>query len=210
MLIFILTGLAFGTAILHLWGEYHGPQWLIYSAKPLTTTLLLLLAVVAPQPVSGFYQWSIVAGLLFSLVGDIFLMLPSDRFMAGLISFLIAHLWYIAAFASQVHWPLFSWWGVPVIIWGGVIYVLLAPHLGRLRLPVLGYMAAILFMAWLAITLSGQRGETWTEWAASGAVLFVLSDSVLALNRFRKPFGSAQLIVLGSYYLAQWFIALSV
>jgi len=210
MLIFILTGLAFSTAILHLWGEYRGPQWLIYSAKPLTTTLLVLLAAVAPQPVSGFYQWSIVVGLLFSLTGDIFLMLPSDRFVAGLVSFLMAHLWYIGAFASQVRWPPLSWWGVPVVIWAGGIYGLLAPHLGRMRLPVLIYLAAILLMAWLALTLFVQQGEAWALWAAIGAVLFVLSDSVLALNRFRKPFWSAQLIVLGSYYLAQWLIALSV
>lgn len=207
---YVLSLLALSTAVFHIFAEYRGPRWLVYCAKPTTTTLLLTLAIVAAAPVSTFYQTAIVAGLLFSLAGDIFLMLPSDRFLAGLVSFLVAHLWYIAAFVSALMlWGL-SWWGVPVILFAGGIYLLLRPHLGAMRLPVLFYMATISLMAWLAITLFMQRGEGWALSAAVGAILFVLSDAALALNHFRQRFGSAQLIVLGSYYLAQWLIALSV
>lgn len=198
------------TAATHLWADYNGPRWLIYIAKPATTTLILAIALIAPQPVSAFYQAAIVAGLLFSLAGDIFLMLPQDRFVAGLVSFLLAHGCYIAAFGSQVAWPPLSLWGLPVVVFAVGIYTLLTPHLGKLRLPVLVYMAVIALMAWLAITLFVQQGEAWTLWAAIGAVLFVISDSALALNRFRKPFWSAQLIVLGTYYVAQWLITRSV
>lgn len=210
MLTSILSLSAVSTAVIHLWAAYQGPHWLIYSAKPATTSLILVIALTAAQPVSAFYQSMIVVGLLFSLAGDIFLMLPRDRFVAGLVSFLIAHLCYIGAFASVLTWPFLSWRGLPIVVFAVGIYTLLAPNLNKLRLPVLVYMAAISLMAWLAITLFVQREETWTLWAAIGAVLFVISDSVLALNRFRKPFWSAQLIVLGAYYAAQWLIALSV
>jgi uncharacterized membrane protein YhhN len=210
MTILLFSWLALFTAIAHLWADYNGPRWLVYLAKPATTTLILVMALVAPQSVSAFYQTVIVVGLLFSLAGDIFLMLPQDRFMAGLVSFLLAHLWYSVAFGSQIDWPLLSIWGLPVVVFAIGIYRLLLPHLGKLRLPVLAYMVIISLMAWLAITLFMQRQEEWTLWAALGAILFVVSDSTLALNRFRKPFWSAQLIVLGTYYGAQWLIALSV
>jgi uncharacterized membrane protein YhhN len=183
---------------------------LVYIAKPATTTLILLVAVLARQPVSMAYQWLIVVGLLFALAGDIFLMLPADRFLAGLVSFLLAHLWYIGAFgAALLGWSL-SWWGLAVVLFAAGVYLVLQPHLGALQWPVLFYMAAISFMAWLAITLFVQQGEAWALSAAAGAGLFVISDATLALNRFRKPFRSAPLLVLGSYYLAQWLIALSV
>lgn len=205
----LFSWLASLTAVAHLWAEYNGPRWLVYVTKPATTTLILAIALVAPQPVSTFYQVAIVAGLLFSLAGDIFLMLPQDRFVAGLVSFLLAHGCYIAAFGSQLRWPLLSLWGLPVVIFAIGIYRLLTPNLGKLRLPVLVYMSVIALMAWLAITLFVQQGASWTVWAAIGAVLFVISDSALAFNRFRKPFWSAQLIVLGTYYVAQWLIARS-
>jgi uncharacterized membrane protein YhhN len=206
----MLSLFALLTATVHIWADYHGPRWLVYIAKPATTTLILLVAVLARQPVSMAYQWLIVVGLLFALAGDIFLMLPADRFLAGLVSFLLAHLWYIGAFgAALLGWSL-SWWGLAVVLFAAGVYLVLQPDLGALQWPVLFYMAAISFMAWLAITLFVQRGEAWALSAAAGAGLFVISDATLAINRFRKPFRSAPLLVLGSYYLAQWLIALSV
>lgn len=210
MLLWLLSTIAFATALTHLWAEYAAHRWLIYGAKPATTSILLLIALSATTPVSQFYQMAVSAGLLFSLAGDIFLMLPRDRFIAGLVSFLLAHLCYIAAFGAQVTWPFLSGWGLPVVIFAVGVYQLLAPHLGAMRPPVLGYMTVISLMAWVAITLFVQQRALWTLAAASGAVLFVISDSALALNRFRQRFWSAQLVVLGTYYLAQWLIALSV
>lgn len=207
---YTLSLLALSTALLHIFAEYQGKRRLVYLAKPVTTTLLLIIAVVAPQPMSTFYQVAIVIGLLFSLAGDIFLMLPADRFLAGLVSFLLAHLCYITAFASVLRTWRLSWWGVPVILFAGGVYWLLRPHVGAMRLPVLIYMAIISLMAWLAISLYFQRGEGWALAAAVGAVLFVISDAALALNHFRQRFWSAQLLVLGSYYVAQWLIAMSV
>ena len=70
-----------------------GPRlsWLGYVFKPLTLIPILGLALTAPPARPPRYRWGIVAGLLFSLAGDVLLMLPSDRFLAGLLSFLAAH-----------------------------------------------------------------------------------------------------------------------
>lgn len=209
-MITLLTCLALLTGVTHIWADYQGRRWVTYVAKPATTTLILLIALLAPAPGNSVYQWTIVVGLLFSLAGDIFLMLPADRFLAGLVSFLLAHLCYSSAFVTGLPvWQL-SWWGAPVILFAGGVYWLLRPHLGVMRLPVLLYMAVISLMAWLAISLFVQRGEGWAFAAAVGALLFVISDAALALNHFRQRFWNAQLLVLGSYYLAQWLIALSV
>ena len=61
-MIAMLFLLAFLTATVHIWADYHGPRWLVYIAKPATTTVILLVAVLVPQPVSMAYQWLIVVG----------------------------------------------------------------------------------------------------------------------------------------------------
>ena len=201
--------LALAATLLLLWAEQLAAKWLIYIAKPTATTLILLLALLAPAPVAEGYRWAIVVGLLFALAGDIFLMLPSDRFLAGLVSFLITHLCYIVAFAGQAVAPYWSPLGLGVLIYGGIVYGLLHPHLGSMRIPVLVYMTAILAMTWLALAMAWQQPGAWATFATWGSIFFVISDSVLALNRFRRPFAAAQWIVLSTYYLAQWLIAWS-
>ncbi len=206
----LLSTLALLTALLHLWAAYRGPQWLVYLAKPMTTTLILLMAFTAAAPMGPLYQWAVVIGLLFALAGDIFLMLPTDRFVAGLVSFLITHLCYIIAFGTQSQPPFWSPGSVGVLLYALIIYALLHRHLGRMRLPVLLYLVAIAAMAWLGLALATEQQSLWAIAAGAGSVLFVISDSVLALNRFRQPFAAAQLLVLSTYYLAQWLIAWSV
>jgi uncharacterized membrane protein YhhN len=80
-----------------------GPRlsWLGYVFKPLTLVLILGLALTAPPSRPPRYRWGIVAGLVFSLAGDVLLMLPSNRFLAGLLSFLAAHVCYLAALTSD-------------------------------------------------------------------------------------------------------------
>ena len=94
MLILILSLLAAGSAGLHIWAEYHGPQYQIYIFKPLTMVFILLLAVFRARKQRAFYASAIIAGLLCSITGDILLMLPSDQFVAGLVSFLAVGYWF--------------------------------------------------------------------------------------------------------------------
>ena len=209
MLIGILTVLAAVSAALHIRAEYGGARERVYLFKPLTVIFIIAIAF---QSNASAYKHLILAGLVFSLAGDIFLMLPRDRFIAGLVSFLIAHLFYIAAFKMDgaLVGPASLLTAALLLVYGGVMLRLLFPHLGKMKVPVIVYMLVILMMVWQAsnrfMNVRLMSGVT----ALAGACLFAASDSALALNRFRRGFTSAQLLILSTYYAAQWLIALSV
>jgi uncharacterized membrane protein YhhN len=210
MWIATLTLLAILSASLHIRAEYHGPRYHVYLFKPLTMVFILLTAVQAGKPDASLYKVTIIVGLVCSLAGDVFLMLPSDRFVAGLVSFLIAHLFYITAFTSGTGFGL-PWRSLaPFVIYGIFIFSILSPYLGQMKLPVLVYMVVILVMAWQAWERWNQTGQSQALLAFLGAVLFLISDSALAVNRFRGGYKSAQALILSTYFAAQWLIARSV
>ena len=185
----------------------------VYLFKPLTTVLIIAAALLLVTPARRGYQELIVAGLVLSLAGDVFLMLPRDRFTAGLVAFLLAHLTYIGAFTLGVgvrpgQWP----WLLPFALGCGVVFAYLRPSLGRHTVPVAVYVTVIVLMAWRALARALAPGVTpFSGWvAAAGALVFLVSDSALAINRFRRPFEGAESLVLSTYWVAQLLIGLSV
>jgi uncharacterized membrane protein YhhN len=153
----------------------------------------------------------IALGLLVSMAGDIFLALPRDRFVAGLASFLVAHLFYSAAFVARggFHWAPVAL-GV-ALLYGALMLALLLPGVeGAMRPAVVAYMAVILLMGWQAAGLWGALRDGSAALALAGAVAFIASDSVLAWDRFRRSFAAAPVVVMVTYYAAQWLQALSV
>ena len=202
----IFTAMAVSaSAALTIRGNYTGPRWQLYLFKPLT--MVILIASLLPSAGQfATWQWLIVLGLIFSLAGDVFLMLPSDKFIAGLASFLVAHLCYIGAFyphyAGGVTWP----WFAAVAGLGVGMLVLLRAGLGSLLGPVIGYLLAILTMLWLAGELYWQAAEPRFAWLLAGAAVFALSDASLAWNKFRTSFHWAQALILSTYFFAQWLI----
>ena len=198
------------TAVLAIGGEYQPHRILVYIFKPLTTLFITWMAFAGPAAAPGSYQWLIVAGLLFCLGGDIFLMFPDKYFTIGLVSFLIGHLIYSAAFINSGGFHLAWGWLIPLAIYGFIFYRTLSPGLGPMRRPVIIYILAILIMAWQAGGRWSAAPGSGTLLAAIGALLFVLSDSLLAYDRFRRPFGAVRVTALSSYWLAQWLIAYSV
>jgi uncharacterized membrane protein YhhN len=203
----ILTVLAIISAAIHMWAEYHGPPIQIYIFKPLTMVFIISIALLAKTSQSRRYKYAIIAGLLVSLVGDIFLMLPVDLFIAGLISFLIAHLIYIYAFRSGR--PLRFRFAAMLLfaIYGVIVYAVLFPGLNGMAVPVAAYVVVILTMAWQAWDQWDQLRVRWALLAIIGAILFLISDSILALNKFGEPFAAARALTLSTYYSAQWLIS---
>jgi uncharacterized membrane protein YhhN len=209
MLVAILTVLVFASSILAILAAYYGPQRIHYLFKPLTVIFIILIALQSKFSTSSFYKYTIIAGLLFSLAGDIFLMLPRDRFIPGLVSFLIAHLFYIAAFTFESRRALSVWAVIPFLIYGGLMLSVLWRDLGKMRLPVMIYMLVILMMGWAAASRLMMTGERESTLAFMGAILFIASDSMLAVDRFKGRFKGAQAYILTTYFVAQWLIALS-
>lgn len=213
MLTLLLSPLILAAAVLAIRADYRGPRWQHYLGKPLATALVFFLALSRAPGSTRTYALAILLGLLCSLAGDIFLMLPGDRFIAGLVSFLLAHVAYIVAFvtAPGARFTLqSSLTFLPLILYGAVVFGQLGPHLGSLRLPVFVYLLVIVAMAWCALERWRVAQTVSTRLAALGALLFVLSDSALARNRFIGRFKLAQAIILGTYFMAQWLIALSI
>src|SRR4051812_40680505 len=150
MLRVILTSLAFVSAILTILASYQQRRLTLYLFKPLTIIFVILIALEPKHPTSLFYRYAIILGLILSLVGDLFLMLPGDRFIEGLISFFVAHLLYITAFIYEGGQNLPGWSMSPFLVYGILMLGLLWPHLGKLRVPVLAYVIVILMMGWEA------------------------------------------------------------
>jgi len=170
---------------------------------------LIWLIALLGRATAPLYKAMILAGLVFSMAGDVLLILPADRFAAGLAAFLIAHLCYGAAFVSEIR--ALTWWRlVPLLVYGALVYLLLAPSLGSLKLPVGIYVLAILAMAWSAWERWGQLGSRGALLALAGALLFVISDTVLAFNHFRLMSKPALAVSLAVYWAAQWLVARSV
>jgi uncharacterized membrane protein YhhN len=208
MLTAALSTLALASALLNIRAEHTGERRRVYVFKPLTTALIILVALRGTHGTAGAYRALVVAGLVCSLAGDVFLMLPRDRFEAGLVSFLFAHVLYVAAFTLD-GWHVRVWTAVPLLLYGALTLRVLWPRLGKLKAPVVVYVLVILLMAlqasgrWLAVGGWGSAA------AGAGALLFVVSDSALAWDRFMGEFRGAQALILGTYFAAQWLIALS-
>lgn len=207
-MIALLSAIALASAALHIRAEFRGPRSHVYAFKPLTTGCLLGIALVG-EPIAPLYRGLVVTGLAFSLAGDVFLMLPSDRFLAGLASFFVAHLCYIAAFLSTTGPHVSPAALIPWLLAGAGILAVLGPHFGSMRAPAVLYVLAILAMGWQATQQWNEVRQAWALYALIGAVLFAVSDSALALDRFRRHFRAAPLVILSTYYTAQYLIALS-
>jgi alkylglycerol monooxygenase len=152
----------------------------------------------------------LLTGLAASLAGDVLLMGSAKLFVPGLVCFLLAHLAYIALFRIGVGlFPrrgalaatLLIGVGMYAFLWQGGLPV-------ALRIPVGAYIGVIACMAAQAIgRASVLRGrDPGASWVAVGACLFMLSDALLATNRFVSPLPLASLWVLGTYYAAQILI----
>jgi uncharacterized membrane protein YhhN len=210
MSVIILSACVLISAGLAIWADAKGRRRLFYGLKPLTMILVIATALIARTPVPAAYKTLILAGLLCSLAGDIALMFPEKWFTAGLVSFLVAHVLYILAFKPGPGHPISAGMFIPFIIFGLLMFRILSPSLGPMKFPVLVYIAAITAMAGLAAGRFVDGGGTRPLLAFAGAVLFLVSDSVLAYDRFAKKLSPAQAIILGTYFPAQLLIALSI
>jgi alkenylglycerophosphocholine/alkenylglycerophosphoethanolamine hydrolase len=181
-----------------------------YVTKP-ATMLALLWWVWQSVGWGGPMLW-FTLGAVFCLAGDVFLMLPWDMFIFGLLAFLLGHVGYIIGLNNIA--PYINLWGGCLIILLAVYLLWLYPKLAkglsvkgqiRLKVPVLIYSLVISLMVYSALM-------TWTRpgWSiisaivvSVGAVLFYASDSMLAWDRFLKPLPHARLWVMVTYHLGQ-------
>ncbi|MGX5218390.1 lysoplasmalogenase [Pseudomonas segetis] len=200
--------LALSGAALFIYARVADLALLGLLSKGIPVIALLLWMQQAP---AGTYSRWIRIGLLCSLAGDILLDWPGDLFVFGLGAFLLAHLAYLRAYFSDCKRPAWPALFIAIIVGGGMFSVLASAGLGPLLIPVLCYATAIGAMLWRALARLNQphinQQGAWL--AAVGALLFVLSDSLIGINRFVAPFAAAPYAIILTYWLAQWAIAAS-
>lgn len=180
--------------------------------KPLIIPALVVALMLKSENTRG--KKKILLALVFSFLGDVFLQFEDRNpvfFIAGLASFLVTHLLYIAYFyqiKQSGDSPAKKYPFSPFIILLyaiGLVY-LLYPKLGDLKIPVIVYACVISAMLYLCLCVPYKVGKMTSRLFVSGALLFVLSDSILAINKFYAPFSAADFLIRITYCVAQYFI----
>lgn len=169
--------------------------------KPLTTILIISIGLFIYYQTKSNYSIVILIALLFSLIGDVFL-ISDNYFLPGLASFLIAHICFIIGFTTLYG---FNSNIIPLtflVLIGGLYYNYLRKDLKSFAIPVLVYIAVILVMNWQAINLIISSGKAIFYSLALASILFSFSDAILAYNKFKKPFKSAEVLILSTYWIA--------
>ena len=180
----------------------------VYPLKPGTMVIIILIVVMGLGNQPASFSWWILAGLIFSILGDIFLMLPKDRFVFGLASFLVGHACYIVAFLSLPDRGEVNIWIIAALLVVAMFYLIKLSK-GVLNsggivlfLAVTGYVAIITAMVWAAFYSQQPIIQ-------AGAILFFFSDAILAWDKFVGKLIYRNYLVMISYYLAQYLFAVS-
>ena len=132
-------------------------------------------------------------------------------FILGLGSFLAAHIAYIGAFTRKekegtgLIGKNFLW-AVPILLYGFGLYYWLYPNLNEMMVPVCLYAIAICGMMMAALNRQAFVGGFSFRYAFLGALLFVISDSIIAVNMFNEPINNAPFWIMMTYGLGQWLI----
>ena len=190
-----------------------GNNMMQYFSKPLLLLLLSGWLIAATSLNASKEKIQLLTGLLFCWAGDVLLLFEKTQpafFMAGLCFFLMAHLFFISAcrkILSRNHFDIVWWTIIPVMAYYVFIYFFLKDYLGDLKWPVLIYAAVISLLLFIATQFFFFK-KTSLLFVLLGVKLFVISDTLLAINKFYANFSSANLLIVLTYGLAQFFIVL--
>ena len=199
-------------AMLDVVGIAANIEMLHFVVKPLLIPALLLLLYFTKSTVPG--KNLLLTGLFFSWMGDVFLLFEYKHalfFIFGLISFLTTHIFYIIYFlrirsgktSLLKKQPVFI---ALVLAYGITLVWQLYPHLKDLKLPVMVYAAVICTMLLCSLHIFYKVNKKAAAFYLLGAAAFVVSDSLLAINKFYQPFAYAGVLIMLTYCAAQFFI----
>ncbi len=204
-----LVAAAVVAAALFLFGLQLDAFWLRVIVKPIPA---IIMAVIAMTLGRTSYARTIAAGLVACALGDLLLELTfTGSFVAGMVAFLIGHLCYTGAFVRRVRQPRLLE-SIPFLIWIVWAGVILWPHLGEMRVPVLVYTSAIFVMMWRANAVVASLKERGVlDWCVLlGAVTFAFSDTLIAINKFHTSIEGVRTPIILTYWLGQALITASV
>lgn len=197
----VLNLLAILSAIIAIYCDFNQDFNLFRFFKPLTTIFITLIPLLYRNTFYKKYSQFILIALFFCLIGDIFLLNEND-FVYGLASFLLAHILFTIAFVSIDKWKAYPIPLVTVSIIGISYYLFIYENLNGLAVPVLLYFVFIILMCWQGICLYIWRKEFAFKLVAFAVILFPISDSVIALSKFKMQFELSGPVILTTYWLS--------
>ena len=213
LILYLISG------VLTIFAEHTEYRMLMYATKVMLMPLLALYFYQQSKEIKN-YKFIYLA-LFFSWWGDIFLMFPRNEsspnakllFICGLVSFLIGHFNYIIHFFKEVKpQPRVTvivekpYLVLPFLVFIFLFLKLLYPSLGPMKIPVTVYGIVITCMMMAAFNRKNLVSNASFNLVFSGAVLFVLSDSCIAINLFYKPFELARITIMSTYIIAQLLV----
>lgn len=186
---------------------------LVLFSKPLLMPLLAAWFWQATANAGGWLRKAVLAALFFSTLGDVLLMFDSGNFfLFGLGAFLVAHLFYMSGFYANTSLstgflrekPI---WVLPFVAYLAGLLGFLWPGIpAEMQLPVAVYACVITGMALSVLNLKNAAEPQAWRWLMAGAVLFVLSDSLIALEKFGQPFVGSRVAVMLTYIVGQYLL----
>jgi len=187
---------------------------LVFYLKP----LLLLPLIVTVFISTNFKSKNVLLlALVFSWIGDtllLFVFRDAIYFIFGLVAFLTAHIFYIILFTKELKkangkFELKKRGLIVIAIYLSAMLLVLIPHLGGLTIPVIIYAIVISTMLYMAYLLSFYWTKPASIYLLTGAASFILSDSILAFNKFYQPIPMSGLLIMATYLYAQWALVRS-
>ena len=175
--------------------------------KGLIIPILIIIFIVNLQHDLNRISILMLAGLFFSWTGDVILALS---FIPGLICFLLAHIMYLSAFSftpgknTVLHRRYYLF--IPVAMYGIGLVFFLYNDLAEMRIPVILYAIVILSMLCSALNRLMEVNKPSYWLVLTGAILFVFSDSAIAVNKFSFPFKYSGIVIMATYVIAQYLI----
>lgn len=205
--------LYFAVFIPDLVALYSGEEEFHFRLKSFLMPFLILYFTRETFYIKDISKKLIVLALVFSWMGDVLLIFESKNenfFIFGLVAFLAAHIFYILFFEKIIlaeHLKKRYWIFLPVMVYYVVLISVLSPTLEDMKWPVRIYGIVISFMLIKALQVGWIKNRMTVFYLISGAALFVISDSILAMNKFYQPFEYAGFFIMLTYGLAQLLIA---
>ena len=190
--------------VLHIFGLLYN-ETLGVLTKPFITILLAIVYLSAVKKPSFWY----ISALFFSFWGDTFLLFKDQFFLFGLVSFLVAHVLYIkisSGYLKKNGFAKIITASIPFILVFGSIVLLIKDNLGDMLVPVIIY--GIIISAFGTLTLLNYQQQRTTEnlWLFLGALIFIISDSFLAVNKFYEARELYGITIMITYIVAQYLI----
>lgn len=193
--------------ILHLIGKVSSEELAFFSKPFLMISLALVYLASVKKPNFWF-----VSALFFSFWGDVFLLFPDTFFVFGLGSFLVAHLLYIKLITTElkiVAYKKVILAIVPFLIYLTLFFYLILAKVINIKLPVIVYGIVICTFGVLALLLFLQQKNSSNLWLFLGALFFIVSDSLIAINKFYYSSEIYQIFIMITYIIAQFLICKS-